>query len=442
MNLLRQIRVWVISLTIISIAGLKKTNAQDSVLTLKAAIETALENNYDIRIQKNITEQNKNNNSAGNAGMLPQVDASGSYTKSDNSLLQKYNTGAEVNRKNAGSTNINGDVGAEWTVFDGLKMFYTKNRLSQLYLQSEEQLKIRIENSLQDVIAAYFTMVRNHQLLKSMREEIALSEERVKISDRKLNNGSGSRLDWLQAKTEYNRQKALELQLVSNAESARLALNRLLGRNIEMKFDVEDTVIISYIPVYDDLKRTVQDNNSTLNYYRYQKKISELALKENRSLRFPIVGVNAHYTYSKTTNDAGLTLFNRINGFNYGATSTIPLFHGLNINRQIKNAKLDAINSGLEYDLQSIQVNESLMNAFREFTYNMQLLKIEEENITYAKEVLTVAQERYRVGVSNAVEQREAQQTFEDAMTRLADARYNAKISETNLKRLNGELVH
>lgn len=415
--------------------------SQDSLLTLQQAIEIGLKNNYDIRISNNESGKQENNNTSGNAGMLPELDANGTYSKSSNSLKQKYNTGAEVNRDASASTNLNASLNLGWTIFDGMKMFRTKEKLSEISLQSRDQLKIQIETSLQEIITAYYTIVRNTQLLKSMHEELILSEERLKISERKMKNGLGSRLDWLQVRTEYNRQHSLEIQLQSDAASATIHLNRLLGRDLEINYIVEDSVIINYNPSIDDLKKSVSENNNILNFYKRNLRISELELKENRSLRSPVIRLNTNYIFSKVTNEAGFSLLNQTQGFNYGAKAVIPLFHGFNINRQIKNSKLNILNAGIEMELYTLSVKEELLNAFRIFRNNIEILQIEEQNILYAKEVMNIAQERYKIGVSTATEQQESLKTFEDAVTRLTNARYQSKISETTLKRLNGELV-
>ncbi len=418
-----------------------KIFSQDSLLTLQQAIEISLKNNYDIRIITNKKDQQENNNSIGNSGMLPNIDANASYTRSSNSLKQKYSNNLEVNRNASLSTNAVADLAATWTIFDGMKMFNTKEKLSELYMLSQDELKIQIENTLQELITAYYSIVKQQQLLKSLREEILFSIERVTISDRKMNNGSGSRLEWLQTKTDFNRQRSIEIELESNIDAERINLNLLMGRKIETPFAVEDSVIITYKPMIEDLKKSVLDQNNQINYFKRNQRISQLELKEKQSLRFPVINLNAHYIYSKTTNEAGFTLLNQINGFNYGATATIPLFHGLNINRQIKNSKIDALNSDISFENMQSQINSDLLNAWRTFKKNLELLQIEEQNIGYAREVLSVSQERYRIGMSSVIEQQNVQRTFEEAMKRLAEARFNAKISETILRRLNGELV-
>ena len=63
----------------------------------------------------------------------------------------------------------------------------------------ELSLKIQIENAIVQAIQTYFNIVQQQQLVKSLSEEIAVSEEREKIADRKFTNGSGGKLDLLQA---------------------------------------------------------------------------------------------------------------------------------------------------------------------------------------------------------------------------------------------------
>jgi outer membrane protein TolC len=53
-----------------------------------------------------------------------------------------------------------------------------------------------------------------------------------------------------------------------------------------------------------------------------------------------------------------------------------------------------------------------------------------------------VALERFKQGVSTSIELREAQQSLEDGFNRLINARYNIKLAETQLLRLNGTLIN
>jgi outer membrane protein TolC len=66
---------------------------------------------------------------------------------------------------------------------------------------------------------------------------------------------------------------------------------------------------------------------------------------------------------------------------------------------------------------------------------------LEEENILLAKENVTIALERNRLGLTTILELRETQKSLEDAYNRLIQARYAAKQAETELLRLKGDLA-
>ncbi|MBK6837920.1 MAG: TolC family protein [Bacteroidetes bacterium] len=321
-------------------------------------------------------------------------------------------------------------------------MFATKQKLGELYVQSEEKLKIQMESTLQSVILAYYSIVQQKQLLKSTKEEIKFAEERVRLTERRLNNGSGSRLEFLQTKTDLNALRSTELNQLSALESARIQLNQFITRDLNTVFEVEDTIIISYNPSYNDLQKNLTEQNHTLKYFEKNELISSFGLKEIQASRLPKIMLNGAYQFTKVNNEVGLVLLNQNAGFNYGITATLPLFNGFILSTQVKNARLNLKSSQLAYLQAKQEISAELMNAFREFSTAQTILKLEEENSVYAREVLVVAQEKYRIGSSNLVEVKNAQSTFEAANFRLVTARYNAKKTETVLRKVNGDLIH
>jgi outer membrane protein len=57
-----------------------------------------------------------------------------------------------------------------------------------------------------------------------------------------------------------------------------------------------------------------------------------------------------------------------------------------------------------------------------------------------AKENVSIILQILRLGAATMIQLREAQQSLQEAYTRLITARYNTKVSETELLRLKGEL--
>jgi outer membrane protein TolC len=418
----------------------RQVSAQES-LSLTDAIATGLKNNYSILIAKNLEEITKNDYSFGNAGMVPSVIATASGSTISNNTKQKYNTGLELNKSGVKSDAALASIGLDWTLFDGLKMFATYNKLGELNEKEKILTKIEIETLVQKIINGYFIIVQEKQLLAATIENLDVYNERFRITEAKFNVGSSSKVEFLQAKVDLNEQSTLKIKQELALSNAKISLNQLLARPVETDFEPTDSIVISYQPKLEDLKTTVVKNNYSLMSAQRDVNIASLTVNEFKSLRYPEFALTGNYVFSKTDNQAGFVLLNQNLGWNIGFTASWTLFDGFNVSRQIKNARLSYDNASLQLKDLRTQVDASLYIAFKDFETSLEVLRLEEENLEAAKENVTIALERFRIGKSTQLELKEAQNSLQDAENRTITARYATKVTETELMRLNGELV-
>lgn len=409
--------------------------------TLEEAIELGIKNNYDIAIFNNNASIAANNNTLGNAGMLPVIDINASTNFATNATKQKFYTGEIVDRPSVESNNISSGVYLTWTLFNGLKMFATHEQLSVLESMGKLSSKIQIENTLQSIIVTYYNVVKQKQLIKGLTENIKISEERLTIAQKRFEVGAGSKLEVLQAKTDMNAQTSVLIRQRTLLDELKATLNQLLVRPVETTFEVSDSIPVQFQMKYEDLKSNYQKTNLNLLYAQQNISLAKQQLRVTKGDIYPVINLNANYLFSKSESGAGQLLFNRNLGFNYGLTATWRIFNGFNLNNRIKNAQLVAENANINYGNVQSQVEQQLLVAFKRFQDDQKVLDLEEDNLKLVKEGVAIALERFRVGSSNSVELKEIQQTYDDALVRLAEARYNAKISETQLMKLNGNLV-
>jgi outer membrane protein len=414
--------------------------AQES-LSLNDAIGIALKNNYSILIYSNEQTIGSNNNTAGNAGMLPSVSASGGLNETTSDLEQNYTDGRAVDRKGVVATTANAGVSLDWTLFDGFRMFIEKNRLSELATRDTLAYKIEIENTVEDVIGAYFRVVQQRKLIDAIDIIIAIDSERVVLAQTRLDVGSGARLDLLQSKVDLNEQLSTKLRLVATLAEYKDQLNYLLSRKAGTDFNITDSIVITYNPSSETLRNSVQQQNRSIMAAKSDQRVSLLSWKESKSLRYPLLDFYAGYNYNRNKSEAGFLLLNKTSGYNYGISLWWNLFDGFNVNRQVKNAKLEYQNTDFRLKDMQLQISIQLEKALRDFNNNLNILALEQENILLARENLDVAFERFRTGLSNSLELKNAQLSFQDAEVRLVQAQYAAKVSETSLMKLNGELV-
>jgi len=138
-----------------------------------------LNNNYGIRIARSQADINKLNNTAGNAGMLPEVSLTGSDKYALNDNYQKFSAGNDATNPSLSSNAINAGVALSWTLFDGGKMFITKNKLNEIEAQGEILFRENVLQTVYDVVASYYDVVKQKQQLVSINEAMRLNEERV-----------------------------------------------------------------------------------------------------------------------------------------------------------------------------------------------------------------------------------------------------------------------
>lgn len=415
------------------------------LLTVEQAVAAALQNNYDIRLIRNDSVLAALNNSYAYAAFLPTLNAQAGLIFNNNNIKQKLADGSERNRKGVRSNNLQSSVNLNWTIFDGFKMFATRDKLQEILNLGEIAVRNQVVNSSSDVIKTYYNIVRQKQQLKAIEEQMQLNETLLEQAEKRLSVGLGAKPAILQAKVDLNAQRAARLRQQTLIEQLKEQLNQLMVMARETRYEVADSIPFDNSLVVTDIMAQAEQNSPEILLAKQNIKIAGLTLKEARADRWPVVSFNSAYNFNRTENKEVVnnfsTLLNRNAGFNYGLSAAIPLFNGFNVRRQIKIAKLDVDYQTTLYEYQRWRTNVAVSVAYKDYELQKKTLALEEENIVLAKENVFIASERLRLGITTFVELREAQQSLEESYNRLIAARYDTKVAETELLRLKGDLV-
>ena len=416
-----------------------------TLVTLEQAIATALQNNYDIRLAKNDSVVAAIDYSYRNAGFLPRINANVGTLWNNNSQRQTLSDGTKRDRSGLRSNNITSQVALSWTLFDGWKMFATRDKAEQLLQLGELEIKDQIVTTVATVTTNYYNIVRQKQQLRAIEEQMSIDSERVRLAQYRLDIGVGIKPDLLQSKIDLNAQKAAQLQQQALIEQLKEQLNQAMGLAQFSMYDVIDTISIDRTISLGEMMSAADKNNPSILVAKKNIDVANFSLKETRADLFPTVSFNSAYNFNRTRNQAVLnnfsTLFNQVHGFNYGLTATIPILNGFNVKRQVKQAKWGVQYQGLVYESRRSTIGLNVINAYQSYEQQKKALALEEENILLARENLDIVFQTYKLGAATLLQLKEAQNSLADAYNRLIAARYNAKVSETELYRLSGQLV-
>jgi outer membrane protein TolC len=414
-------------------------------IPLEEVVAMAVERSYDVQLSKNTLESSLANEKLITGAFLPQVTLNGSKTWNNNDQKQRLADNSEREQNGIRSNNLSASAQATWTIFDGTKMFTARRRILETTEQSELALKDQMTNTVADVINNYYDIVQQKQQLKALQEQMSVSEERVKLAERKLQVGTGAKPELLQARVDLNAQRTLALQQETAIDQLKEQLNAQVGGQLPVPYDVADTIVINLGLKEEEVMSNIENTNFTLQVARKNIEIADLALRESRADRFPVVNLFGNYNFSRQENKLVINnftpLFNQNKGFNYGVTVTLPLIRSFNYRRNIRQASIESNRQQLLFHQQKVLVDAGVKSAYVNYTNAREVLLIEEENILLAKENVSIALETFKRGATTYVELRTAQQSLAEAYTRLITARYLAKSAEIELLRLNGSLL-
>jgi len=417
---------------------LQPVKAQD-LLTLDEAIQIGLEQNYGVQLSQNRAEVAENNRTLGNAGFFPQLDLSATHSESvEDSDFEaggesESTTGARSSFSSAG-------LNAEWTIFDGLRMFRTYDRLGELQQISDQELRLEMELLVANIIQSYYNISRISEQVNVLQNSVDVSQERVDIEEAKVDIGSGSEVELLQAKSDLNADRSAVLREINRLDEAKISLNELLSRSAVTDFTVREDIPINRQLMREELHQQMMAENSELLIARTGETVADLELQEIRGERYPEIILSSGYTYDRSETAGGFIRFNETTGLSVGITARVNIFDGFNTNRRVQNAKINRKNSRIEAEQRELSLDSEFMKLYRTYTNSINLVDLEEDNLSNAEETLDIALERFRLGTISALELREAQRTFLTAESRLIEAKFEAKQAETELLRLSGDL--
>ena len=411
--------------------------------TLGKCLEIGLENNYALRITRNKEQIAHNNATAANAGYLPTLDLSAGYDASlsgNNATMRS--TGEKVETRNSLDQVARAGIDLNWTVFDGFNITTNYKQLKELERMGETNTRIELEDFIANLAAEYYNFIQQRRRLTNYYNAVQLSKERLRIVEERYNIGNFSRLDYQQAKVDFNADSAQYMKQQEVVITSRIALNEMMAIDqvytpIETEeSDIAINATLDFVELWNGMLKNnanllLADHNITLTKYDYKKVLSR---------NYPYVKLNAGYDYSFNRYGSNSYIQRGEWGGNAGVTLGFNIFDG-NRRRQIKNAKIEITNIELMRQQLELSLKADIGNLWQAYQNNLQLLNLERVNVITARENHEIAKERYMLGDLSGIEMREAQQSLLDAEERLLAVEYNAKICEISLMQISGTIA-
>jgi len=413
-----------------------------SAQTLSSLIDQALRQNYQLSITRNDAQLAKNNNTLGNAGYLPQLSVEGGYNVAYNNTRQEFADGSVREGNNAQNTSLTAAAMLNWPVFNGFSVKARHTQLGYLEQLGQVEAKFYIEQTVADVVTSYYQLVYEKRLLEQYTQAMNTSKMRLHIATEKRKIGASNAVEYGQALVAYQTDSMQTIAQHNAITSLEIELNRIINADLEKPLSIENTSF-ELLPLSskEALLEKVKESSTALEQQKLQELIAETDLRITEAQRYPTVSLFAGYQYNVTQAEVGFFSSNQNYGPIIGVNVRFNLYNGGNVNREVKNYKLQQQNTLLLKDQVHNNLNASVLTALNNYYGLKEQITIAESNVTAMNKVFNTAQAQLKQGAINGYDYRLTQQSLLDAQQTLARLEYNAKAIEITLHRLSSSII-
>jgi outer membrane protein TolC len=220
------------------------------------------------------------------------------------------------------------------------------------------------------------------------------------------------------------------------------ALNNAMGIEGPARYQLEQIPIqVTPSQTVETLVTTGLRDRPELLGNRDRLVASEELLQAIKSLNFgslSAVGSIGMTQYGEV-HDGGIPSDGMAPFWGFGATMKLPLFTGFRIQNQIKEASHRKGETEAELQALANEIVLQIIRAYLTQTTNAEQIALEQERVNFSKEALLLAQARYRLGLSPIVEIVRATAVLFESESRLEEARYIYKTSESVVAYATGQ---
>ena len=418
------------------------------LLTLEKAISTALENNYNIQLEKYNVEINENNVSRAISGQMPTLEHQVSYELGySNAEIETLNQSPgegsnEPLELDGTSQELIIQPQLNVPIFEGFRGRYRYKQLENTYQMSELQLTGVIEQTISSTVSAYLEVARLQSRLAIDEENIVISFDRWQRVTEDAKFGAANSLQKLQAEVDLKTDSSNYRNSVLAYENSRRDLNLIMAQPPDEVFSVQEDVMLSNDLQYVQLEEEMKANNTQLNLSHLSISNATYDVKINESTLFPRVNGYANYTYLDSEDEANFLQANTVYGPSVGVSLSWSVFTGGANKIQRQNAQISLDREKTSLSSTTLTLEKELRNAYAQYTNNKQQLRIERSNLATYERNYQKNSEDYKFGLVDASDVRTAQQNLSLAKNRINDLVYNVKQSEIRLLELSGRLTN
>ena len=400
-------------------------------LSLKDAIEAALDKSPNVRLYKERIEAARGVSITQLGALLPNVASSARYSN---------------------QTFFRGTLGASPTRSDPFDLADARGTLSQSLFSwslierwrasraalavAEGESETTKNDTMATVALNYLEVLRNSESVAARTANVELYKELVAYMKNRQSGGMATGLDTARLETQLeNERQRLELAK-SDVERTKLILTNALGITFDAKLILTDDLKAPEepVPTQDSAREVAFVKRPELKAQEQRLQVSQLTLSSIKGERLPSLQADGNYGLIGNRVDATL------NTYSVGVTLSIPIFDGGQREGRIGESRSRLLQEEIKMDIVTRQITMELREALVTLTSAKEQLRIAKDGLKAALTEVQLARERVRVLSSNTLELSNSLVSLVRARDNMIDGLFRANASRVNLARAMGQV--
>ncbi|MBX5494008.1 MAG: TolC family protein [Bryobacteraceae bacterium] len=422
--------------------------AQDSPLTLREAVRTALAGNKRLEASAAGVEAAAARIAQARSGYLPKVNFSESFARSDNPVFvfstlltqQRFGPGnleiSTLNHPDA-INNFQSQVTLNQVLFDAGQ---TRNAVRSAHLMhkmSDEQRRRAELDIMAGVVRAYYGTLLSAESLAAAQEAMRSAEADLHRAEAARAAGMTTDVDVLSIRVHMAAVNEQLIRRAADLDVARAALNEILGLPLDRRIDLASRFEPLDLPDLDlrDYERQAVDNRPETRESRLAASLARARADSARAPLFPQVAVRAAWEANRRRFWSGT-------GTNWLAVVSLKwnLFNGFADKARIREASHVLRRAEAEQERVGSGVRLQVRRAWADLRAAQQRIEVARAAVAEAEESLRITRNRYEVGLSDVTDLLRAQAALLETKTRFLAAVHDQRIAAAMLEYAAGTL--
>lgn len=385
-------------------------------ISLKAAIDLALDNSEELRLALLQLEKARAGLRAEQATLLPTVDLSGSL-QNTNQNSQGSVTGAQSSTTVSGTVRTDYDLGLSGERGARLQVAEQQVRLAELQVeQTRQELRLNTTNDYYAVQQALSDIRINQAFLEEAQRNLRDTQLREQV-------GMGTRFDVLRADVQVANARQTLTQATSQREISQRQLSRRLNVPATVSLTTQGVEIAGNWPLsLEESIVAAYQNRVELQQQLVQRTLNDAQGQRQLAAGRPSLGLYGLYQVQSLLGSSTGSQSSTQDGFSLGARLNWRLFDGGAASARAEQSDRDLAISEVNFEKTRNDIRLQVEEAYYTLQANQANISTAKVSVRQAKEALELANLRFNAGVGTQLDVLSATRELTQAQGNLARA--------------------